>query len=119
MTRAFFRQIRLKIDDLTGTHTLGPGMADLLELIGQTGSISGAARGMGMSYRRAWALVQAVNATFRKPLVECKTGGARGGGAALTKEGVAVLKAYRDAEQAALKAVRPYVRRIRARMRSR
>ncbi|MEX2518769.1 MAG: LysR family transcriptional regulator [Paracoccaceae bacterium] len=77
---------------------LGPGKADLLELIAETGSISAAGRRMGMSYKRAWSLVEVMNAIFRAPLVVSSRGGAKGGGAALTDEGVAVLAAYRRVE---------------------
>src|SRR5256885_17022839 len=62
---------------------LGPGKAELIERIGETGSISAAARAMGMSYRRAWQLVEALNRDFRGPGVATAIGGARGGGARL------------------------------------
>ena len=77
---------------------LGPGKADLLELIGQTGSISAGGRAMGMSYKRAWLLVETMNAAFRAPLVESTRGGPKGGGAELTEMGTAVLAAYRALE---------------------
>lgn len=77
---------------------LGPGRMDLLELISATGSISAAGRRMGMSYKRAWTLVEAMNAIFRAPLVESTRGGAKGGGATLTKDGETVLAAYRRIE---------------------
>lgn len=70
---------------------MGPGKADLLEAIGRTGSISAAARALGMSYRRAWLLVDTANRCFRAPLVET----VRGGGARITAEGEAVVAAYR------------------------
>jgi molybdate transport system regulatory protein len=74
---------------------LGPGRADLLELVAETGSISAAGAQMGMSYRRAWGMIEALNATFRAPLVETARGGARGGGARLTDTGREVLAHYR------------------------
>lgn len=74
---------------------LGPGKADLLELIGETGSISEAGRQMGMSYKRAWSLVEVLNASFSAPLVERVRGGAGGGGARLTVEGQEVLARFR------------------------
>ena len=83
---------------------LGPGKADLLELIRETGSISAAGRRMGMSYRRAWLLVDTMNATFRRPLVESTRGGARGGGARLTETGAEVLARYRSVEALAREA---------------
>src|SRR6476619_5239667 len=66
---------------------MGPGKADLLRAIEQTGSISAAARALGMSYRRAWLLVDTMNQCFRAPLVEAEAGGKRGGGARLTRVG--------------------------------
>ena len=74
---------------------LGPGKADLLDAIASTGSISGAARKMGMSYRRAWILVNTMNACFAEPVVGTEKGGAEGGGAELTSTGRRVLKQYR------------------------
>lgn len=77
---------------------LGPGKADLLELIGETGSIAAAGRRMKMSYKRAWSLVDDMNAAFREPLVEPSRGGQGGGGARLTPVGEAVLAHYRRLE---------------------
>ena len=76
----------------------GPGKADLLRLIGETGSISAAGRQMGMSYRRAWSLVAELNRAFREPLVESVRGGPGGGGATLTEAGREVLDLYRRLE---------------------
>jgi molybdate transport system regulatory protein len=81
-----------------GDAMLGPGKADLLRLIGETGSISAAARRMNMSYRRAWGLVAELNLAFRDPLVEPARGGQGGGGAALTEAGRVVLELYRRLE---------------------
>jgi molybdate transport system regulatory protein len=78
------------------TAYIGPGRADLLELIGRTGSISAAGKAMGMSYKRAWSLVQALNAGFGTPLVESSRGGAAQGGAQLTEAGRLVLTRYRS-----------------------
>lgn len=75
---------------------LGPGKADLLEAIEATGSISAAARQMGMSYRRAWLLVHTMNECFRSPLVAAEKGGPEGGGARLTSTGREVLAHYRE-----------------------
>src|SRR5436190_7583566 len=72
---------------------LGPGKVDLLEAIERKGSISAASREMGMSYRRAWLLVEALNSMFGQPLVVAATGGARGGGAQITELGRAIAKA--------------------------
>lgn len=84
---------------------IGPGKAELLNLIETTGSISAAAREMGMSYRRAWNLVDTMNHTFRKPVVNAATGGKGGGGAALTIFGREVLCRYQKMEDKALKSV--------------
>ena len=84
---------------------IGPGKADLEDAIGRTGSISGAAREMGMSYRRAWLLVEALNRSFIDPLIEASTGGRGGGGARVTGHGHAVLRRYRDMEAKAAASV--------------
>jgi molybdate transport system regulatory protein len=81
-----------------GDHALGPGKIRLLELIGETGSISAAGRAMKMSYRRAWMLVDELNHMFREVLVEARPGGARGGGARLTPTGTDVVRRYRAIE---------------------
>ena len=73
---------------------LGPGKMQLLAAINAAGSISGAAREMHMSYRRAWLLVETMNSCFISPLIETATGGRAGGGAQLTAEGVKVLEGY-------------------------
>ena len=80
---------------------IGPGKADLLELIDQTGSISEAGRRMGMSYKRAWSLVEGLNRSFALPLVSSERGGAGGGGATLTLQGREVLARFRQIEAAA------------------
>ena len=77
---------------------IGPGKADLLSLIGDTGSIAAAGRRMGMSYKRAWGLVDVLNSMFEEPLVESSRGGAKRGGATLTAAGERVLSLYRDLE---------------------
>lgn len=84
---------------------LGPGKAELLEHIAETGSISAAAKRMGMSYRRAWLLVDTMNQCFRAPLVETATGGKGGGGARITGTGHEVLSRYRQMERIAAAAV--------------
>jgi molybdate transport system regulatory protein len=75
---------------------IGPGKAKLLESIRDTGSISAAAREMGMSYKRAWLLLDSMNQAFTEPVVTAAPGGAGGGGATLTRFGAEVLKRYRD-----------------------
>lgn len=78
---------------------LGPGKADLLERVRDTGSISAAGRQMGMSYKRAWDLIDAMNRIFAEPVVQASKGGSGGGGAVLTPFGVQVLALYRRLEQ--------------------
>jgi molybdate transport system regulatory protein len=77
---------------------IGPGKADLLEAIARTGSIAAAGRSLGMSYRRAWLLVDTMNKSFRDPLVGAAKGGRHGGGAVLTASGKDVLARYRSME---------------------
>ncbi|WP_417678884.1 winged helix-turn-helix domain-containing protein [Pseudodonghicola sp.] len=93
-------KLRLRVVFAPG-RMLGPGKADLLELIQRSGSISAAGREMGMSYKRAWSLVEEMNAMFRAPLVQSVRGGAKGGGAQLTETGITVLEQYRALERAA------------------
>ncbi len=83
---------------LGADHRLGPGKFDLIEAIGETGSISAAGRRLGMSYRRAWLLVDQVNRMFRQPVVLAAAGGTHGGGAQLTPFGQSLLAAYRRIE---------------------
>lgn len=84
---------------------IGPGKADLLEAIAESGSISAAARQMGMSYKRAWDLVDTMNKSFREPLVHTATGGSHGGGAQMTEFGHEVLRRYREIELKSYQAV--------------
>ena len=93
---------------------LGPGKADLLDAIAATGSISGAARELDMSYRRAWLLVETMNRCFRLPLVA--TSSFRRGGSSLTEEGRTVLALYRETEAASLAAARRPLERLRRRL---
>lgn len=88
--------MKLKLQILCGDAiAMGPGKADLLDAIATEGSISGAGRHLGMSYRRAWQLVDLMNRCWSAPLVETSPGSARGGGARLTAEGKHVLATYR------------------------
>ena len=87
--------IRLRVS-LTDTVALGPGKADLLDQVALTGSISAAARAMGMSYRRAWLLIAELNTCFKAHVVDTAKGGSGGGGGAvLTPFGRQVLARYR------------------------
>lgn len=97
---------------------LGPGKAELLGLIAQTGSLSEAARRMEMSYMKAWLLVQLMNRCFRSPLVTLERGGSSGGGARLTPTGEEVLSLYQAMEKAALAAMNPSWQRLSRLLRS-
>jgi len=90
--------------DLSAHGAIGPGKIRLLELVGESGSISAAGRAMKMSYRRAWMLIDGLNRCFRTPIVETQLGGSRGGGAVLTTLGHDVIARYRAIERAATKA---------------
>lgn len=87
-------RIRIVFDGDRGM--LGPGKADLLALIRETGSIAAAGRRLGMSYKRAWTLVETMNVMFAEPLVTSSRGGASHGGAHLTPAGEKVLALYRS-----------------------
>jgi molybdate transport system regulatory protein len=97
---------RLRFRLLLGkTVMIGPGKADLLEAIAATGSISAACRSMGMSYKKAWYLIETMNGQFATPLVEASKGGSARGGARLTPLGEDVLARYRAIEAKAADAV--------------
>src|SRR6185295_14064401 len=91
---------------------LGPGKADLLDAIARTGELRRAAGRLGMSYMRAWKLVQMMNAAFRDPLVATTRGGAGHGTARLTKTGRTVLAVYHEMERRSLAAAGPGFRRL-------
>lgn len=100
-----------------GPEAFGPGKADLLGFIASTGSIRRAAAELGMSYQRAWNLVQQMNRVFRSPLVEMARGGGTGGGAVVTVAGQEVLGHYREMERRALAAAEPSWRALRGHLR--
>ena len=95
------QKLRLRLlynDDIA----IGPGKAMLLENIAETGSIAAAGRRMGMTYRRAWLLVDTMNRCFREPVVLAAKGGVGGGGATVTGFGRSVLAKYRRLESRAV-----------------
>lgn len=93
--------LKIKIQLFCGDEiAMGPGKADLLEAIGREGSISAAGRALGMSYRRAWLLVDIMNRCWQEPLIETSAGGSRGGGARITDFGRLILWRYRQLEEA-------------------
>ncbi|MFN4003762.1 MAG: winged helix-turn-helix domain-containing protein [Hylemonella sp.] len=91
---------------------IGPGKADVLQCIAETGSIAEAGRRLGMSYQTVWSLVRSMNRDFVGPLVSKQRGGAAGGGAALTPLGEQVLALYRDIEARAQAAVAPQIEQL-------
>jgi len=93
---------------------IGPGKAELLERIDDTGSIAAAGREMGMSYKRAWMLVETMNDMFRDPVVVSSRGGATGGGATVTDMGFAVLKEYRALERLTRNSGKPHVQKLQS-----
>lgn len=98
--------------DFEGGGRLGPGKARLLECIAQTGSISAGARAMGMSYKRAWDLVEETARLAGAPVVETRAGGAQGGGARLTAAGEELLATFRAIEEAAAGAAAPLIEKL-------
>ena len=90
---------------LSPDRPLGPGKIKILESIRDGGSISGAARQMGMSYRSAWLLVDSMNSQFREPVVRATTGGPGGGSATLTEFGKSLIRRYRAMERSTQRAI--------------
>jgi molybdate transport system regulatory protein len=96
-----------------GKVVFGPGKADVLEGIRETGSLAATARKLGMSYMRAWRLVREMGQLYAEPLVEMRRGGKAKGGAKLTAAGENALKLYRQMEREALEATEPAWRKFR------
>lgn len=92
--------------ELKHAVAIGPGKANVLECIEQTGSIAEAGRRLGMSYQKVWSLVRAMNQHFIEPLVKTQRGGNAGGGTILTPTGKQVLNLYRAIERAAQGAIK-------------
>lgn len=94
--------LKIKLQIYCGAEiAMGPGKADLLDAIAAHGSISAAAKAMGMSYRRAWLLVDAMNRCWQGPLVKAVAGGSQERGARVTPLGGEVLRLYRAMDAAA------------------
>lgn len=100
--------------DFAAFGYLGPGKVELMERISKHGSIAAAGKEMGMSYRRAWLLVDEINQIFREPLVTKQTGGSGGGGARLTALGREVVERYRAIEAASAAASAADLRALKA-----
>lgn len=107
-TAAVFLRVTLGPD-----IAIGPGKAALLAGVRDAGSISAAGRAMGMSYKRAWLLIETINACFREPLVRAAKGGSGGGGATLTPLGAKVLAAYERMQARCQRAVAPELAKLK------
>lgn len=105
-TGAFSQPVTRVRIGFPGGRQLGPGKIALLEAIGRTGSIAAAGREMGMSYRRAWLLLDGAGKMFKRPLVSVAVGGQHGGGTQLTDFGKALIAAYRRVEERTREAIR-------------
>ena len=93
-------QLSIRID-IGPDHRIGPGKVQLLEQVAALGSIAAGGRALGMSYRRAWELIEELNSIFGRPVVESRAGGKKGGGAAITPLGLNLISRYRAMERAA------------------
>ncbi len=106
-------QLSLRVDlSPAATGRIGPGKIALLEAVREHRSISAAARELDMSYRRAWLLLDALNQSFKTPVVSTATGGKHGGGAELTATGEQIVKLYRDLEKAAHASTSPHLKAL-------
>ena len=110
-------RLTLRVDFGPG-RSIGPGKIRLLEAVDRTGSISQAGRSLGMSYRRAWLLIDDMNRCFRDAVVNAKPGGSRGGGAVLTEFGAELIRDYRGIETAASGAAKKRLRGLEAALQS-
>ena len=106
----------LRIDFADGKR-LGPGKVKLLEAIAEHGSISAAGRAIGMSYKRAWDLIEEMNSIFASPVIESHSGGSKGGGAILTPMGKTIITLYRRMEKRSATASKNALAEMLARLR--
>ena len=104
-------QVRIRVDLAPGC-SVGPGKVSLLEAIGREGSLSVAARSIGLSYRRAWNLLTDLNRSFANPVVATAVGGASGGGARVTDFGRSLIAEFRALEHGALRLAAKRMRRF-------
>lgn len=103
--------LRVEIDP---DGRIGPGKIALLERVGEVGSIAAAGRSLGMSYKRAWALIDDMNQCFGHPVIATQMGGRAGGGSALTPFGHDLVAHYRAIEAKAHKAAAPHLEALQA-----
>ena len=106
--------IRPRLRIVAGKNiAFGPGKAELLEALDQTGSITKAAHELGMSYMRAWTLIRTMNRSFNEPLVDAVRGGTKGGGGArLTSTGRQVLELYQEMDEKCLDTIQSQWRKL-------
>jgi molybdate transport system regulatory protein len=107
-------RLSVRIDFEPSSSAFGPGMAQLLEQLSEHGTLRRAAAAMGMSYRKAWLLVQEMQAAFHGAVVTAAVGGAGGGGMRLTELGVSLLKTYRRIEASVTQASLPELQGLAA-----
>jgi molybdate transport system regulatory protein len=112
-TRVTAARLTLRVD-LGEDSAIGPGKIRLLEAIRDTGSITRAGIALGMSYRRAWLLVDDMNNCFREPVIAAQAGGSHGGGAVLTPFGSRLIDQYRAIEAEAHSATAARLRELEA-----
>lgn len=106
-------RLSIRIDLGPGIR-IGPGKVQLLEMVAEHGSISAAGRALGMSYRRAWMLIEEMNKGFGQAVVDAQIGGKAGGGARLSSLGTDLIAHYRAIERAADRAAAPFLDRLAA-----
>jgi molybdate transport system regulatory protein len=113
--------VRFRVD-FGHDRAVGPGKIALLEHIAHCGSLSQAARELGMSYRRAWLLLESLNGAFAEPVALTARGGRGGGGATLTGFGRRLVRVYRDfdteVQACASRRFRPILSQVRGRPRA-
>jgi molybdate transport system regulatory protein len=107
------QMVRFRVD-FTEACSLGPGKIELLESIQKTGSLRQAAQALGMSYRRAWLLLDGLNHSFSEPVSTASIGGQGGGGVTLTPFGLEIIRCYRAAALAVESAARQQLESITA-----
>lgn len=109
MKPALQLRMRVRLGDVVA---IGPGKIALLEAVRTYGSITAAAKALGMSYRRAWLLLDELNRSLRQPAFVTALGGSKGGGAALTAAGESLVALYRGIESDAIRAARPKIAKL-------
>lgn len=91
---------------------IGPGKVELLRAVAEHGSISAAARALGMGYKRAWSLLDELQRSIPVPIIETATGGSKGGGAQVTAAGGELLKHYDELDTACRLAAEPALKKL-------